>query len=180
MKAKQVAQFGLLTALALVLGWIERFIPVSAAAPGIKLGLGNTVLLYAIYMMDAKSSLLLMVLKVFITGFFLSNIGGMLYSLAGGLLSLGTMLLTKKILGPRLPGAGVVIVSVVGAVFHNVGQLAVAYFTILARAVMIYAPTLLIAGFIMGILTGVIATFTLRALKYIEKKPAKENTNGKA
>lgn len=175
--AKRVAQFGILTSLALVLGWTERFIPVAQGIPGIKLGLGNTILLYAIYMMDAKSSVLLMLLKVLVTGFFLSNIGGMLYSLAGGVLSLAAMLLVKKLLGNRLPRIGIIIVSVFGAVFHNIGQLSVAFFTVLYRAVLVYTPPLLVSGLIMGVLTGVVAKYTLRALKYYDDRPAKKKEN---
>ena len=62
MRAKDVAQFGVLTALALVLGYFEQFIPITPGIPGIKLGLGNTVLLYGIYLMKEKKAWLLMIL----------------------------------------------------------------------------------------------------------------------
>ena len=99
-KAKKVAQFGLLVALSLVLGYFDRAVPLSAllggAIPGMKLGLANTVLLYAIYLMDWKSSLLLMMAKVVLSGFMFGSLNAMLYSLAGGLLSMGVMLLVRK------------------------------------------------------------------------------------
>ncbi len=103
--AKKAARFALLTALSLVLGLLDRAIPFSAflggAVPGIKLGLANTVLLYAVYLMDWKSAALLMLVKVLLSGFLFGSLSAILYSLAGGLLSLAVMLLIR-----RKPAAG--------------------------------------------------------------------------
>ncbi len=97
---QKVARFGLLTALALVLGLVDRAIPLTAllggAAPGIKLGLANTVLLYAVYLMDWKSAVLLMLTKVLLSGFLFGSLTAILYSLSGGVLSLAVMLLFRK------------------------------------------------------------------------------------
>ena len=102
---KRIAQFGLLTALMLVLGLADRAIPLSAilggGIPGIRLGLANTVLLYAVYMMDWKSCLLLMITKVILSGFLFGSLNAMLYSLAGSALSLAVMLAFR-----RKPGRG--------------------------------------------------------------------------
>ena len=97
---QRVARFGLLTALALVLGLLDRAIPLTAllggAAPGIKLGLANTVLLYAVYLMDWPSAILLMLTKVILSGFLFGSLTAILYSLSGGILSLLVMLLVRK------------------------------------------------------------------------------------
>ena len=102
---KRIARFGLLTALALVLGLIDRAIPLTAllggAVPGIKLGLANTVLLYAVYLMDWQSCVLLMLTKVVLSGFLFGSLTAILYSLSGGVLSLAVMLLVR-----RKPAAG--------------------------------------------------------------------------
>ena len=98
---RKVAQFGLLTALALVLGLLDRAIPLTAllggAAPGIKLGLANTVLLYAVYLMNWKSALFLMLTKVLLSGFLFGSLTAILYSLSGGILSLIVMLMFRKL-----------------------------------------------------------------------------------
>ncbi len=98
--AQKVARFGLLTALALVLGLLDRAIPLTAllggAAPGIKLGLANTVLLYAVYLMDWQSAVFLMLTKVVLSGFLFGSLTAILYSLSGGILSLLVMLLIRK------------------------------------------------------------------------------------
>jgi heptaprenyl diphosphate synthase len=97
---QKIARFGLLTALALVLGLLDRAIPITAilggAAPGIKLGLANTVLLYAVYLMDWKSCVLLMLTKVVLSGFLFGSLTAILYSLSGGILSLTVMLLIRN------------------------------------------------------------------------------------
>ena len=112
--AGKVARFGMLTALALVLGWLDRAIPVtwflSGAVPGIKLGLANTVLLYAVYLMDWKGCVLLMLAKVFLSGFMFGSMSAILYSLSGGVLSLAVMLLVKG--RPRL---GALVIALLAA-----------------------------------------------------------------
>ncbi len=107
---QKIARFGLLTALALVLGLMDRAIPLSAllggAAPGIKLGLANTVLLYAVYLMDWKSCVLLMLTKVVLSGLIFGSLSAIWFSLAGGALSLAVMLTVR-----RNPGAGALCVG---------------------------------------------------------------------
>ena len=99
-QTQKIARFGLLTALALVLGLMDRAIPVSAllggVLPGIKLGLANTVLLYAVYLMDWKSCVALMLTKVVLSGFLFGSLSAILFSLSGGVLSLIVMLLIRK------------------------------------------------------------------------------------
>ena len=98
--AQRVGRFGLLAALSLVLGYFDRAIPItmilSGAVPGIKLGLANTVLLYGVYMLDWRSCVLLMLTKVFLSGFLFGSLSAILYSLSGGILSLAVMLLIRK------------------------------------------------------------------------------------
>ena len=98
--SKKVARFGLLVALALVLGYFDRAIPLSAllggAVPGIKLGLANTVLLYGVYLMDWRGSVMLMLAKVVLSGLMFGSLSAILYSLSGGILSLAVMLLIHR------------------------------------------------------------------------------------
>ena len=99
-KTVRVTRFALLTALALVLGYFDRAIPItmllSGAVPGIKLGLANTVLLYGVYLMNWQSCMILMLAKVVLSGLLYGSMSAILYSLSGGVLSLITMLLMKK------------------------------------------------------------------------------------
>ena len=165
--AGTVARLGLLTAVALVLGYVEHLIPVTAI-PGIKLGLANTVLLYALYLLDVPSAILLMILKVGLSGLLYGGFAAMLYSLAGGILSLIVMILVKKARGVSVIG-----VSVCGAAAHNAGQILVACAVVGVRAALAYLPVLLVAAAITGALTGVIAKYVFRSFA---PKPAAVRT----
>lgn len=159
MSTQKIARFGLLTAAALVLGYVESFIPLVPGIPGIKLGLANTMILYAIYIYGASGGVLMMLAKVILSGFLFAGVSAMLYSLAGGILSLAVMLLVKKFCR-----ASVVGVSVCGACAHNIGQLAVASFVVGTRAIFSFLPILLASALIAGIVTGLAARLVLKAL----------------
>jgi heptaprenyl diphosphate synthase len=111
---KRITRFGLLAALSLVLGYLDRAVPLSAllggVVPGIKLGLANTVLLYAVYLMDWRSSVLLMLVKVLLSGFLFGSLSAILYSLSGGILSLFVMLWIR-----RNPARGALVIAVLAA-----------------------------------------------------------------
>ena len=157
--ASAVAKLGLLTAVAIVLGYFEYLLPVTGI-PGVKLGLANTVLLYALYLIDLPSAILLMFLKVGLSGLLFGGPAAMLYSLAGGVLSLVVMILARKSKGLSIVG-----VSVLGAVSHNVAQMVVACFVVETRAILAYLPILLFAAAVTGTLTGLIARYTFRGLR---------------
>lgn len=172
MTVQNITRMALLAAVALALGWVEQFIP--APMPGIKLGLGNTVLLYALYLLDVRSAVLLMVLKVGLSGLMYAGVFAMVYSLCGGALSLLMMVLVKKLSRDSLSIIGV---SVVGAVFHNVGQLLIAAALLGWRPVALYGPVLLIAGVVMGVVTGIVGKYATRALAATGKHPAAQPHN---
>ncbi len=164
-KIRSIARLGLLTAIALVLSYFERLIPLQIPIPGIKLGLSNTVLLYAIFLIGNKQAVLLMLLKVFIAGAMFSGAAGLLYSLAGGALSLIGMLLVK-----RIPGVSIIGVSITGAACHNIAQCLTAFLFLAPEAVLLYFPALLISAMITGAITGVIAKYVLHYLSWRNKK----------
>ncbi len=172
--AAAVAKLGLLTAAAIVLGYFEHLLPITGI-PGVKLGLANTVLLYALYLLDVPSAVLLMLLKVGLSGLLFGGPAAMLYSLAGGVLSLLVMILAQRIRGLSIVG-----VSVLGAVSHNIAQVLVACFVVETRAVLAYLPILLLAAAVTGTLTGVIARYTFRGLRPgAGREDAREKKAGK-
>ena len=156
--ASVIAKLGLLTAVALVLGYVEHLLPITGI-PGVKLGLANTVLLYALYLLDIPSAILLMFLKVGLSGLLFGGPAAMLYSFAGGITSLGVMLLAR-----RARGVSVIGVSVLGAAAHNIGQTLVACAVVGVRAALAYLPILLLAAAVAGVLTGVIAKAVMKSV----------------
>lgn len=156
----RLALSGMLTAVMLVLGYVEHLIPIGAGVPGIKIGLSNSVLLYALYILGAKSAFVLMIVKVILSGLLFGGVSAMMYSLAGGVLSMLGMMLVR-----RIPGVGIVGVSVVGAVLHNIGQVVLAMLILNTDKLLYYLAILVLAGIFTGIFTGIVAGMVLRALK---------------
>ena len=114
--SKAVALYGLLIALMLVLGLLDKSIPItwflSGAIPGVKLGLANTVLLYALYLMNRRSAALLMIVKAVLSGFLYGSVTAVFISLSGGVLSLVVMMALKD--NPKLGSLCVAALSLAG------------------------------------------------------------------
>ncbi len=159
MSSKQVARYGLLASMMLVLGLMERQFILVPGVPGIKLGLSNTVLLYALCLMSGRSAWLLLALKVSLGTVLYAGVTGFFYSFAGGVLSMAAMLLAL-----RAPGLGVVGVSVLGATAHMLGQVLMSRVLLGTWAAAAQGPILLIAAVATGILTGVIAGSACRGI----------------
>jgi heptaprenyl diphosphate synthase len=100
-----------------------------------------------------------MLLKVGLSGLLFGGFSAMIYSFAGGVLSLAVMILVKKARGVSVIG-----VSVCGAAAHNIAQTAVACAVVGVRAALAYLPLLLLAALVTGALNGVIAKYAFRGL----------------
>lgn len=159
----KAAYFGVFTTLALIFSYVESLIPIQLGIPGVKLGLANLVIVVILYKMGTKEAYLLSVIRVVLSGFLFGNLFGILYSLAGGLLSLTVMAVLKKTKAFSLLG-----ISAMGGVFHNIGQLLMAAVVLESLSIGYYFPVLLISGLVTGILIGVIAGEMLKRLNKIE------------
>lgn len=163
-KARKIALSGLLTSLMLVFGLIERQFPLTAAVPGVKLGLANSVLLYALYMMGVRQTVILMLLKSLMSWLIYMNMSAMLYSLAGGILSVAAMILLSRVKDVSAVG-----VSALGAVFFNIGQIFMAAWVLSTpQLIVTYLPILMVSGVVTGILTGVVAQMVMKHLKHLK------------
>lgn len=162
-QTKRVALCGLLLSMMLVLGWVEHMIPLNAGIPGIKLGLSNGVLVFAVYMLDVPTAYTLMVLKVVLSCAFLGNPASMMiYGFAGGLLSLTGMVLLS-----RVKGLHCVTVSMVGGALHNMGQVAAAMVMLATPNLLYYMAVLMAFGLVVGLLTGVCANLVMKHMKHV-------------
>ncbi len=159
---RQIALCGMLLSLMLVLGWVEHMIPLNASIPGIKLGLSNGVLIFALYMLDLPTAWLLMVLKVTLSALFFGA-STFPYALAGGVLSMLSMTLLC-----RQKWAHPVTVSILGGVMHNVGQVLMAILVVKTPGLLSYMAVLMLVGLGCGALTGVCATLVMKHLKHIK------------
>ena len=127
---------------------------------GIKLGLSNLVIVIALYRLGAGYAFFVNIVRIMLSGLLFGGLSAMLYSLAGGMLSLVVMLILKKT--DKFSPAGI---SMAGGVFHNVGQLTVAALITNTGKIFLYMPVLLISGLITGVLIGIAAIFVLKKLK---------------
>ena len=146
----RAAYFGVFTALALMFSYIETLIPIQFGIPGIKLGLANLMIVIMLYKRNAKDAVLLSVVRILLSGFLFGNLSSILYSMAGGMLSLCVMALLKK-----------------QGVTHNMGQLIVAMLVVETYQVGYYFPVLLIAGVLTGLGIGIVSQEVLRRIKGI-------------
>lgn len=149
--AYRVALSGQLLAVMLVLGYVEHMLP-TPVIPGIKLGLSNGVLIFAVCMLDLPTAWTLMALKVTLSGLMFSGLNAMLYAFSGGVFSMLTMTLLSRCRLPCTP------VSMAGGAAHNIGQVLLAMrIAHLPYQMFVYMAVLVGAGAVCGLLTGVAA-----------------------
>ena len=149
---RRLAFGAMFTALAVIFSYVEFLIPLPVPVPGIKLGLANLVIIIAIYRMGFKYAFTINCVRIVCSGLLFSGVFGMLYSFAGGLLSLTVMYILY-----RTGRFSIVGVSMAGGVMHNLGQLVTACLIVSTFSLMSYFAVLLFSGLISGILIGILA-----------------------
>lgn len=151
MKASKIAQYGLLTALALALSYLESLMP-PIGAPGVKLGLPNLAVVFALYRLGWKDACVISLIRVALVALLFGNGTALAYSATGAVLSLAVMGLLKK--SEKFSSVGV---SVAGGVAHNAGQILVAMALLETSRLAWYLPVLWISGTVAGVLIGIVS-----------------------
>lgn len=162
MKTKKVAYLGLLIALAFVFSYIEFLIPIHMGVPGAKLGLANLVIIVALYTLNERDAFVLSMIRIVLVGFTFGNLASMLYSLAGGMMSYIAMIIVKRAKLLSITG-----VSVVGGIFHNIGQIIMAIWVVKTVSLIYYLPVLLLAGIVAGVAIGILGALVTKRIKPI-------------
>lgn len=165
MKTKRIAYLGLLIALAFIFSYIESMIPVNLGVPGAKLGLANLVVIVTLYILGERDAFVLSMIRIVLVGFTFANMASMIYSLAGGIVSYVVMVIAKKTKLLSITG-----VSVLGGVFHNVGQIMVAMVVLETASLIYYFPVLLIAGIVSGVAIGILGAMATKRMQHIVEK----------
>ncbi len=147
--SKRVARYALLTALAMALSWLESMVPLSMAAPGMKLGLTNIVVVFALYRISLRDAAVLSLVRVLLVSMTFGNAYSFAYSLAGAVLSLAVMAGLK-----RTGKFSILGVSIAGGLGHNLGQIAVAMAVLGTAQLVWYLPVLLVSGTLAGAAVG--------------------------
>ncbi len=158
---KKTAYMGIFLALALICSYIETLIPFHIGIPGVKLGLTNIVIVWALYLLGTKEALAISVMRIVLSGMMFGNAFSIAYSLAGGLLSFIVMFPLKKTGKFKC-----ISVSIAGGIFHNIGQLLVAAAIVQNLSVFYYIPILFISGTVTGLVIGVISQELILRVKF--------------
>lgn len=149
---KQVARYALLVALAMVLSWLESLIVFPGLLPGMKVGLTNLVVIFALYRMSLRDAAAISLVRVLLVSMTFGNAYSFAYSLAGAVLSLAVMAGLKK-----LDKFSILGVSIAGGVCHNMGQLLVAMAVLGTARLGWYLPWLMVSGVAAGTAVGAAA-----------------------
>ena len=159
MKTQKLTVMALTTAIALVLSFVESQIPAFVAVPGVKMGLANIAIVYALYRLGWKEAAIISLIRVVLVSLLFGSAASFLYSLAGAVLSLMGMALLKKT-GKFTE----IVVSVAGGVLHNIGQIAMASIILETDALRYYLPFLLVSGILAGVVIGLISGILIRRI----------------
>ena len=158
-----VALYGMLASVALVMSYIESIIPIPYPVYGMKIGLANIVIVWVLYSLDIKAAAIISLVRVMLSGFLFGNLYSIFFSLVGAALSLLVMWLLK-----RTKIFSVVGVSIAGGVCHNLGQIIVAMIVLENVRIVYIFPALMISGVISGIAIGIIGGILFKKIKILQ------------
>lgn len=159
--AKKVTVYGILAVTALIFGYIEMLFPLSFIAPGVKLGIANTLSLYLVIRGNYKGAFLVNCVRILLGGLLFGGLFSLVFSFTAGMLSV-----LCSVAFSRLKIFGVLGISVAASTVHNLAQLVVAS-VVVGGGVWYYAPLLLLIGIITGIFTGLVAWLMFKYTKKI-------------
>ena len=157
-KTKRLVLLAMLTAVAMILSYVESLLP-SVGIPGVKMGLANIAVIFALFRFGWKEAAALSLVRVVLVSLLFGSVGAMLYSLAGAVLSLAVMALLRRI--DRFSTVGI---SVAGGVAHNAGQILMAMLILQTKQLLGYLPVLAVSGIAGGVLTGLAAALPIRRI----------------
>lgn len=163
MDTKRISKLSMLLALSLVLSLVESYIPIlNGTIPGFKVGFANIVVLFALYNLSFREAISLSILRVFIMGILRTGLFSITFtfSLVGALLSVVAMFLAKNYTKLSIVG-----VSIIGAIFHSIGEIVIAMLFLSNTNIVYYLPILLVVSLLTGSLVGII---TDKILKYYD------------
>ena len=157
-KTKRLLLLAMLTAVAMILSYVESLLP-SVGIPGVKMGLANIAVIFALFRFGWKEAAALSLVRVLLVSLLFGSVGAMLYSLAGAVLSLAVMALLR-----RIDRFSIVGISVAGGVAHNAGQILMAMLILQTKQLLVYLPVLAVSGIAGGVLTGLAAALLIRRI----------------
>ncbi len=158
-KIKRLCIFAMLTAVCLIIGYVESLINLGLIAPGIKIGLSNSVACVLVFRGDIKGAFAVNITRILLSALLFGSPVSLAFALAGGILSLVVMALLSKC--PKFSAVGV---SALGGAVHNIAQCTVGA-CIIGVGVFYYLPVLIISGAVCGVFVGVLSKLILKRME---------------
>lgn len=159
-ETKKMVFLSLLVAIGVAIGFFENMIPLPIPLPGARLGLSNIVILTVIIAFGSRQGITVALIKSILLMLVTGNVTSFFYSFSGALLSSIFMALSYGL----LKDISIIGVSLIGAFFHNLGQVLVATVIVQNIALFGYLPMLLILGLFTGIFVGIVSKLFLKHL----------------
>ena len=156
-KIKRIVTISLISALAGVIGVIDKTISMSMFpyVPGVKVGLANVIILSMIYASDIKYTLAVVFIKSFIVGFMIGGLTTFIISFTASVSSFIVMYIIRKIIKNYI---SIITVSVMGGITHILVQLMVIRFIYhINNEIFYYRIILFIISVVTLILIGILA-----------------------
>lgn len=161
-RLKKLLTVAMLSALAAVLGAFESMLPILTAVPGGKLGIANCVTVIVLYVFGTPYALAVSILRVIVSCVLYGGMNAFMYSFAGAVVSVAVMISARKIMDKRVSPVGI---SVLGAAFHNMAQVAVAWCVLRTSALAWYLACLLLIALVSGTVCGWISNECINRLR---------------
>lgn len=155
MNTKKITKISMLLSISVVLSLIESIIPIfNGLVPGIKLGLANIVIVFSLYYLSFKEAIYITILRVVIMGILRTGLFSIsfFFSISGAILSIISMYIAKKITKLSIVG-----ISIIGSIFHSIGQIIIAIIFLSNINIIYYLPVLLISSSVTGFVVGIIS-----------------------
>ncbi len=159
-KTKMLAALSVTVAAAMLLSFIESRLPSFVPVPGVKLGLGNVAVIFAMYKLGEWPAAGVSIVKASLSALLFGSVASLFYSLSGAILSFGLMVLSRRVF--RLHTVGV---SITGGVAHNAGQIIAAAIVMGTASIIYYLPVLILSGTVAGIAIGLISNELIKRIK---------------
>lgn len=167
---KKIAYFGLFLAITLILSYVESLLPAFTPIPGVKLGLANCAVLLILYLYGPKEAIIINVARVVLSAFMFNGLYSLMYSLTGAVFSFLIMFVLyrkEKTFSP-------IGIGMLGGLFHNIGQLLIAFLVTRVKGLIYYVPVLILSGLFTGALIGLLSKLLLPYLREAMFKGAKK------
>jgi heptaprenyl diphosphate synthase len=158
MQTKKLVLIALYSAIALTLFVVEAMIPIPVPVPGVKLGLSNIVTLVALLFLNKRAAGMILFIRITLGALLVGVPSMLLFSGTGGIFAFVVMVIALKITSREQ----IWVVSILGALAHNAGQLLMAAWYLQTTAIFAYAPVLVISAIVSGVFTGLVAKNLLR------------------